>query len=59
MDADTTAAISGQIAGAYYGEETLSGKWRRKLFMADFIEEMADKLFAKVSVEASIIDSAP
>lgn len=58
-DADTTAAICGQIAGAFYGEEGLPGKWRGKLAMADFIEEMADKLFAREPVEATSIETAP
>src|ERR1044072_3262991 len=32
-DADTTAAICGQIAGAYYGESEIPTKWLEKLFM--------------------------
>ena len=30
-DADTTAAIAGAIAGAYYGEEGIPARWRKKL----------------------------
>lgn len=36
-DADTTAAIYGQLAGAYYGYSKLSEKWRKKLYAEDFI----------------------
>ncbi len=30
-DADTTGAIAGAIAGAYYGEEQLPSRWLRRL----------------------------
>ena len=30
-DADTTGAIAGALAGAYYGEESIPQRWRRKL----------------------------
>ncbi|GFO65674.1 ADP-ribosyl-[dinitrogen reductase] hydrolase [Geomonas paludis] len=30
-DADTTGAIAGAIAGAYYGEEGIPARWRKKL----------------------------
>lgn len=44
-DADTTAAITGQLAGAYYGEEGIPQCWLDKVFMAKEIGEMAEKLF--------------
>ena len=43
-DADTTAAIYGQIAGAYYGAEAIPNKWRRLLSMRSWITSMADSL---------------
>lgn len=43
-DADTTGAIYGQIAGAYYGETEIPGKWRKKLVKYDLISDIADKL---------------
>lgn len=43
-DADTTAAITGQIAGAYYGAEAIRPDWIEKLSMRADIEEMAVKL---------------
>ena len=44
-DADTTAAIYGQIAGAYYGVEAIPVEWRERLTMAAEITSMADSLF--------------
>jgi ADP-ribosyl-[dinitrogen reductase] hydrolase len=43
-DADTTAAVCGQLAGAFYGEEGIPGHWLQKLVMADEIGELAEKL---------------
>jgi ADP-ribosylglycohydrolase len=43
-DADTTAAIYGQIAGAYYGEDAIPAEWREKLALRDTIERLADQL---------------
>ncbi|MCZ6784947.1 MAG: ADP-ribosylglycohydrolase family protein [Proteobacteria bacterium] len=44
-DADTTAAVCGQVAGAFYGEEGIPPEWRGKLSMRAKIEELADALF--------------
>jgi ADP-ribosylglycohydrolase len=43
-DADTTGAVYGQLAGAYYGEEGIPEAWRRKLAFRDVIQSMADQL---------------
>jgi ADP-ribosyl-[dinitrogen reductase] hydrolase len=43
-DADTTAAICGQIAGAFYGESGIPEKWLEKLHMRVEIMELADQL---------------
>lgn len=45
-DADTTAAIAGQIAGAHWGEEGIPAEWREKLAMRGKIEALADGLVA-------------
>jgi ADP-ribosyl-[dinitrogen reductase] hydrolase len=45
-DADTTAAICGQLAGAYYGVESIPRVWRKRLAMADYIDATARRLFA-------------
>ena len=44
-DADTTGAVYGQLAGAYYGEQAIPSRWLSKLAHKDLITEMADKLF--------------
>jgi ADP-ribosyl-[dinitrogen reductase] hydrolase len=43
-DADTTAAICGQIAGAYYGVEAIPQNWLERLTMRESIVELADQL---------------
>ena len=45
-DADTTAAIVGQLAGAYYGVQAIPAEWLNKLCMRDEILETADALFS-------------
>jgi ADP-ribosyl-[dinitrogen reductase] hydrolase len=45
-DADTTAAVCGQIAGAYWGEAGIPDRWLQRLHLADEIRERADKLAA-------------
>jgi len=37
-DADTTAAIYGQLAGAYYGHQKLPKKWVKQVYARKFIE---------------------
>jgi ADP-ribosyl-[dinitrogen reductase] hydrolase len=43
-DADTTGAVYGQIAGAYYGEDEIPEDWRRKLAHVELIKSFADGL---------------
>ncbi|OPZ31407.1 MAG: ADP-ribosyl-(dinitrogen reductase) glycohydrolase [Lentisphaerae bacterium ADurb.BinA184] len=45
-DADTTAAVCGQIAGAHYGENGIPAAWRKRLVQADKIAGLADSLLA-------------
>jgi hypothetical protein len=45
-DADTTGAVYGQIAGAFYGAEGIPSEWREKLAMRDLIEQRAAELHA-------------
>ncbi len=45
-DADTTAAIVGQIAGAYYGLDAIPAVWRERLHMGAEIEQIACRLGA-------------
>ena len=44
-DADTTTAIYGQLAGAYYGQEGIPADWLSKLAQVDVITTFADNLF--------------
>ncbi|WP_035991409.1 ADP-ribosylglycohydrolase family protein [Leptolyngbya sp. KIOST-1] len=45
-DADTTAAICGQVAGAYYGEAGIPERWLSQLTLGDQIAALADRLQA-------------
>jgi ADP-ribosylglycohydrolase len=44
-DADTTAAIAGQLAGALYGVDGIPVRWRNKLIYGEEIEGFADRLY--------------
>ena len=44
-DADTTGAVYGQLAGAYYGEQGIPEGWRSKLAHQELIRSFADRLF--------------
>ena len=44
-DADTTGAVYGQLAGAYYGERNIPEPWRAKLAFREMIESFADQLY--------------
>lgn len=43
-DADTTGAIYGQLAGAYYGKNCIPKRWVDKLVKLDLIESIIEKL---------------
>jgi ADP-ribosylglycohydrolase len=44
-DADTTGAVYGQIAGAYYGYQKIPKEWRNKIAFREKIEYFSEKLF--------------
>ena len=48
-DADTTAAICGQIAGAFYGIEGIPISWKAKLAQYDLVLSLAESLFNHTS----------
>ncbi|TNE77647.1 MAG: ADP-ribosylglycohydrolase family protein [Gammaproteobacteria bacterium] len=52
-DADTTAAVCGQIAGAYYGLEGIPAHWRERVTRAEDILELADHLLVGLDVPVS------
>lgn len=63
-DADTTAAIYGQLAGAFYGYSQLPELWLEKLAWQDYIKEQATLLttvptFERLSSMLSQITSLP
>ncbi|GAB7015851.1 ADP-ribosylglycohydrolase family protein [Methanogenium cariaci] len=44
-DADTTGAIYGQLAGAYYGVGAIPGEWKNTIVQRKLIEHFSDDLF--------------
>jgi ADP-ribosyl-[dinitrogen reductase] hydrolase len=46
-DADTTAAVCGQLAGATYGEDGIPHEWLARLARREEITRLADRLYAK------------
>lgn len=53
-DSDTTGAIYGQLAGAFYGIESIPIDWSEKLAKRDLIEKMALKLFNSLDTDIRI-----
>ena len=49
-DADTTGAVYGQLAGAFYGEENIPAAWRDTIAQRELINELAEKLFTQGAV---------
>ena len=45
-DADTTGAVYGQIAGAFYGAAGIPAAWRERLCRRDWLDAAADGLYA-------------
>lgn len=46
-DTDTTAAITGQLAGAFYGIDDIPDKWVKQIYNYQEILDISDKLFFK------------
>jgi ADP-ribosylglycohydrolase len=44
-DSDSTGAVYGQIAGAYYGVQAIPLRWREKIMKREIIVGIADKLW--------------
>jgi ADP-ribosyl-[dinitrogen reductase] hydrolase len=49
-DADTTAAVCGQVAGAYYGASSIPRHWLARLALRQTIIDLADQLREKEQV---------
>jgi ADP-ribosyl-[dinitrogen reductase] hydrolase len=45
-DADTVAAVTGQIAGAFYGADAIPSSWMDTLYQSEMLRANAKKLFA-------------
>jgi len=43
-DADTTGAVYGQLAGAFYGADSIPEGWKARLALRELIERFADEL---------------
>jgi ADP-ribosyl-[dinitrogen reductase] hydrolase len=48
-DADTTAAVYGQLAGAFHGEDGIPPEWRERLVMREVIEGLADRIVERLA----------
>ncbi len=44
-DADTTGAVYGQLAGAYYGASGIPAEWLRTLTLQPLVQSFADRLY--------------
>ena len=44
-DADTTAAICGQLAGAFYGVQAIPEGWRERIVQAELINQLTEQLY--------------
>ena len=49
-DADTTGAVYGQLAGAFYGEDNIPAAWRDTIAQRELIAELAERLFKQGAV---------
>jgi len=52
-DADTTAAICGQLAGAHYGASGIPDQWLKLLVQRDEIAGMAQRLMELAAIAAT------
>lgn len=50
-DADTTGAVYGQLAGAFYGEDAIPKEWRERLALRETIVALAETLHALAEEE--------
>ncbi len=46
-EADTTGAVYGQLAGAFYGEDNIPAAWRDTIVQRELIVRLAEKLFTQ------------
>lgn len=53
-DADTTAAVCGQIAGVFYGASGIPNRWLQRLAMREEITDLADRLHDRALRKGSL-----
>lgn len=53
-DADTTAAIAGQLAGAFYGLDGIPAEWRDRVYDGAMICKMAEDLCAAQDADSAL-----
>jgi ADP-ribosyl-[dinitrogen reductase] hydrolase len=58
-DADTTAAICGQVAGAFYGDQGIPAQWLVRLASREDITALADRLYRQATCFASPTPDRP
>ncbi len=58
-DADTTAAIAGQLAGAIYGRSAIPQEWLDRLAWRERLEDTAAQLFAQSAGSAGSLAERP
>ena len=58
-DADTTAAVAGQLAGACYGLDAIRSDWHQALHQREAITALADQLFELSLGMPRATESAP
>ena len=46
-DADTTGAVVGQLASAFYGATAIPARWRDRLFDGDAIQDLAARIYRR------------
>ena len=56
-DADTVGAIYGQLAGAYYGADTIPEDWRKKCSLASLLELFGSELL-NLAESIPVLDDA-
>jgi ADP-ribosyl-[dinitrogen reductase] hydrolase len=55
-DADTTGAVFGQLAGAYYGEHGIPQEWRDRLALGGLIATLAEHLYTACCCKNASVD---
>ena len=48
-DTDTTAAVTGGLAGLLYGLDNIPNNWKKQIAKHDDIEELAERLGEKIA----------